>query len=476
MITRLLFVFLCGLTGLAAAAQEKWDLQKCVAYALSNNISVKQQDVQARLTELNYTQSKLSQYPSANLNGNVAYSSGRNQNPVTFDLITTGYLSSGFTLQSGAELFNWYSKRNSIAANELETKAAFASVDKLKNDVALNVAGAYLQVLLSKAQANVSEVQVAQTTAQLENTRKLVTAGSLPELNAAQLEAQLANDSANLVTAQGNIAQAYLLLKAYLNLDAGAPFEVETPDISRIPLEDLASLQPEAVYALALQNMPLQKVNDLRIQAAEKYVASARGAMYPTISVFGSLGTSFNNKAQRANGSTSFFAPVGSVTVGGTKYDVLPLQPFNNYTYENIPYFGQVNQNFRQSIGLSIGVPIANGGSLRTAYERSKLNLQGLGLQKQLDNQTLKNDIYKAYTDAVTSLQKFNAASKTVAANQKAFDFANKRYGIGLLNTIDLITTQSNLYSARIQGLLAQYDYVFKMKVLEFYKGQGLKL
>ncbi len=472
----MLFVFLFGTLSLSSFAQEKWDLQRCVAYALANNISVKQQDIQARLAELNYTQSKLSKYPTANLNGNVAYSSGRNQNPVTFDLITTGYLSSGFSLQSGVELFNWYNKKNSIAANELETKAAFASVDKLKNDIALNVAAAYLQVLLSKEQANVSGVQVAQTIAQLDNTKKLVTAGTLPELNAAQLEAQLANDSANLVTAQGNIAQNMLLLKAYLNLDAATPFDVATPDIKSIPLDDIASLQPEMVYALALQNMPLQKVNELRLQAGEKYVAAARGAMYPSISAFGNLGSSFNNKAKRANGSSSFFAPVGSVTVGGTKYEVLPLQPFNNYTYEKIPYFGQVNQNFRQSIGISIGVPIANGGSLRTAYQRSKLNLQSLELQKQQDDQTLKQDIYKAYTDATTSLQKYNAATKTVAANQKAFDYANKRYGIGLLNTIDLITTQSNLYSARIQGLLAQYEFVFKMKVLEFYKGEGIKL
>ena len=127
-------------------------------------------------------------------------------------------------------------------------------------------------------------------------------------------------------------------------------------------------------------------------------------------------------------------------------------------------------------MGFSVNVPIANGGVLRTAYERSKLNLRGLEMQQQLDNQSLKQDIYKAYTDVTTSLQKFAAATKTVEANEKAFDFATKRYNAGLLNTIDLITTQNNLYAARQQRLLAQYDYVFKMKVLEFYKGQGLRL
>jgi outer membrane protein len=457
-------------------AQDKWDLRRAVEYALINNISVKQEDVQARLTALQLKQSKLSQYPSANLSGNVGYSSGRNQNPVTFDLITQGYLFSNYSLQTGIDIFNWYSKKNSIAANEFETKAAFANIEKLRNDIALNVAGAYLQTLLAVEQINVSEIQVEQTKAQLQNTRKLVNAGSVPELNALQLEAQLAADSANLVTAQGNVAQSLLLLKAYLSFDAATPFEIQTPDIETIPLDDIASLQPEVVYALAIKNLPQQRVNDLKIQAAQKFIASAKGAMYPTFSLFGSLGSSYNNKANEISATTPIIAPLGKVIVGGTQYDVFPLQPFNNYSYSSIPYFGQINQNFRQSIGLGVSVPIANGGNLRTAYERSKLNLKSLELQSQSDNLVLKQDIYKAYTDAMTSLAKFNAATKTVEANQRAFEFAQKRYDVGLLNTIDLITTQNNLFNARLQRLLAQFDYVFKMKVLEFYKGQGLKL
>lgn len=457
-------------------AQEKWDLRKCVEYALANNISVKQQDVQARIVALNYQQGKLSQYPTLNLNGNVAYSAGRNQNPVTFDLITQSYLSSGFTLQSGVEIFNWFSKKNNIAGNLLETEAAFAGVEKLRNDIALNVAGVYLQALLARQQASVSEIQIQQTRAQLENTRKLVNAGSLPELNAVQLEAQLANDSANLVTAQGSVAQSLLLLKALLNLDAATSFDIETPNVETIPLDDMASLQPDVVYELAIKNLPQQKVNDLRIQAAEKFVASAKGAMYPTFSAFGSLSTRYNNKAQEIIGVTNITPPIGNVTVNGTSYNVFPLQPLKQYNYGDLSYFKQMNQNFGQSIGIGLSVPIANGGSLRTSYQRSKLNLKSLELQKQIDNQTLKNDIYKAYNDVITSTQKFNAASKTVDAAQKAFDFATKRYNVGLLSTLDLITTQNNLYSARLQRLLAQYDYVFKMKVLEFYKGQGLKL
>ncbi|HEU0065212.1 MAG TPA: TolC family protein, partial [Flavisolibacter sp.] len=335
---------------------------------------------------------------------------------------------------------------------------------------------AYLQALLARQQVSVSQVQISQTSAQLENTRKLVAAGNVPELNAIQLEAQLANDSSNLITAEGNVTQAILLLKAYLNLDAGMPFDITAPNVESIPLDDLASLQPEAVYMLALQNLPQQRANELHLKAASKFVASARGSMYPTFSIFGVLGTNYFNKSTQNISSFTINPAIGKVNLNNTDYLVYPVQPITQYNTEFIPYFNQLNQNLRQQFGISVSVPIANGGVLRTNYERSKLSLRNYELQKDLDNQTLKQNIYKAYNDVLTSVAKFNAASKTVLANQKAFDFATKRYTVGLLNTIDLITTQNNVFSAKLQQLLAQFDYVFKMKVLEFYKGQGIKL
>ena len=198
--------------------------------------------------------------------------------------------------------------------------------------------------------------------------------------------------------------------------------------------------------------------------------------MYPSLSLFGSLGSSYNNKAKEIKGKTQLNAPVGTVTVGGTPYQVFPLTPFDVYTYGNMGYFNQLNQNFRQSVGLSISVPIANGGTLRTAWLRSKLNVKQVELTKEQNSFTLKQDIYKAYNDAVAAVQKFNANKKTVTTSQKAYDFATKRYELGLLSTYDLITTQTNLATAKSQLLYSQYDYVFKMKLLEFYKGQGLKL
>ena len=457
--------------------QERWDLKRAVDYALTNNISVKQQDIQARLQRLIYDQSKLSQYPNLNFGNSVGISTGRSIDRTTNQFTTQSIFYSGFSLQSSVDVFNFGSKKYNIAANKYAAEADLASVEKIKNDIALNVAGAYLQALLSKQQVGISSLQIGQTRAQLENTRKLVNAGSVPELNAAQIEAQLALDSSNYVTALGSETMGLLNLKALLNLDAGVAFEIETPPVSMIPVEPLGELQPEAVYRLALMNLPQQRVNELRLRSAEKSVDAARASMYPSISLSGSLQTNYSNAKNTTEflgSSMNGFNPIGIVK--GTSDTVLApiLQP--RYRFYAAPFGTQFLDNFNNGIGVNISVPIFNGGAAKTSWKRAQLNVQSFQLQQQQDNFTLKQDIYKAYTDAVTSMQKFAAYSKTVAANEKAFEFATKRYNVGLLNTIDLITTQNNLFNARLQQLLAQFDYVFKMKVLEFYKGQGLKL
>ena len=467
---------LCCFIYQAVSAQQKWDLKSVVEYAMANNISVKLSDVQAKVAALSLKQSKLSQFPNANFSSNAGYSSGSNQDPTTFSRITETYFSAGLQLQSSADIFNFFSKRNTIAGNEWELKAARTNVDKLKNDIALTAANAYLQVLLAKEQEKITLVQLKQTEAQLANTRKLVDAGALPELNASQLEAQLALDSGNYITAKGNVTLNLLTLKSFMNIDAAAPFEVDTAPVELIPIEPIADLLPENVYKLAIANQPLQRYNDFRLKAAAKFRSAAKGAMLPTLSAYGSVGSNYNNKAQEVISSTPYNAPIGNVTVGGTSYSVFPLQPFNDYTYGKTNFSNQMADNFRQSVGLSLSVPIFNSYNLKTQYLRSKLNISTLTLQKEQDDQKLKQDIYQAYTAAIIALEKFNASKKSVETNEKTFLFAGKRFDVGLLNTFDLITTQNNLLRSKLEYSINHFDYVFKMKVLEFYKGQGLKL
>jgi outer membrane protein len=274
-----------------------------------------------------------------------------------------------------------------------------------------------------------------------------------------------------------------LSLKALLSIDAGSPFEVETPPISSIPLETIADLQPEFVYQEALKNQPQQQGNDFRLKAALKNAAAAKAAMYPSLSAFGSIGTNFlsfekkaiYNKVVTGYQSTGLIVDAGSGVIYDVQSPVLNNGAIIGYIKPG-SFSSQFKDNLRKSLGLSLSIPIFNGSTAKINYERSRLNINSVKLQQEQDNLKLKQDIYQAYNAAITSFQKFNASNKSVAANEKALEFANKRFAIGALSTFDLISTQNNLLRARLESSINQFDYVFKMKVLEFYKGAGLKL
>jgi len=441
----LFFLSVLFIESIYAQPTQKWTLRQCVDYAIKNNISVKQADVQARIAALQAKQTSMYQLPSLSFNTSIGPSFGR-----SLDISTNGYtnlasLSQSYGLQGGIEIYNWGKLKNNVQASSFNLKAALSDIEKTANDVALNVATYYLQILATHQQIDIVKVQIQQTKNNLDVTRKKVEAGALPELNALEFESQLAVDSNNLVSAETSYNQSLLAMKGLLNLDAAKQFDVEIPDVKKIPLENLADLQPEAVYHLALDNQPSIKSNKFRIQANEKNVLVNKAGLYPSVTGNYSLSTGY-------------------------------IDYLTNTGFSKTAYFTQLNNNFRQNIGIGISVPIFNNGINRTNYEQSKISLQNSKITEEQIEQKLKLDIYTAYSNSLNALQKFNASIKQVEVAQKAFDFANKRYEVGLLNTLDLITNQNNLLRAKTQNLADQYDYVFKMKLLEFYKGQGLKL
>ena len=343
-----------------------------------------------------------------------------------------------------------------------------------------------MQILASKEQINISQIQISQSLAQLEITKKRVDAGVLPELSLAEIESQLASDSSNYYTALANDQQNLLNMRGVLNLDPSVPFNIVTPPVDKIPIESFAELQPESVFQMGLSNQPLQKSNALRILAAQKNILVSKALAYPTLSLGGNLSTNFSNSFKYINGgSFAGYNPVTGaesiVAIGGTNYFV--QSPNFKYTQATRD-FGQLwngwgkqlDNNFGQNIGISLSIPIYSNHQARISLQQSKLSLQNAELQRLSADQKLKQDIYAAYTNAITALQKFNAGKKSVESAQKAYDFAVKRYDIGLLSSLDLITNQNNLLKAKLQQLTNQYDYVFKMKLLEFYKGKGIKL
>ena len=458
-------------------------MRGCVDYAMKNNISVKQADVQARIAALQLKQAQLAVYPNANLSSGLGSQFGRSIDRITNTYSNTQALYNNFQFQSGIQVYNYGRLKNNISAAEFSAKAALADVEKAANDASLSVCTYYLQVLAAKEQVTISQLQIGQTQTQLSITQKKVDAGALPELNLAEIEAQLASDSSTYISAEINFQQSVLSLKGVLNLDAAAPFDVVIPDAHAIPILPLADLQPEPIYQLALGTQPLQKADSFRIKAAEKNIAISKAQLYPTLSFGVNLTSNFYNSFNKVDSYTfSGYSPNGDkVTVGGTQYDVnSPVvaikQSKNSFGQLWSGYGNQLNNNFGQTLGFSLSVPIFNNGQYRIAYEQSKLSYKSQLLNKEGADLTLKQNIYTSYSNAVSALQKLNAGKKSVESNQKAFDFATKRYDLGLLSTIDLLTNQNNLLRAKLQQVSNEYDYIFKMKLLEFYKGQGLKL
>jgi outer membrane protein len=473
---KLLFTILLanGLFFAKAQAPKKWTIKECVDYAMKNNISVKQADIQARIAALQYKQAKMYQLPTASFATGVYPQFGRTIDRTTNSFSNTEIINQNFGIQGNIEIFSFHKIKHNIAASEFSAKAALADIEKAANDVGLSVATYFMQVIATHQQIEMANVQINQTILNLDLTNKRVAAGALPELNALQFESQLATDSSGYIAAKTSYDQAVLALKGVLNLDVTEPFDVIIPNVETIPLESLYDLQPEYVYQAAYNNQPSIKANKFRIESIKKAVLSSKASMYPTISGNYSLFSNYTNKALEIVDVVDRFSTAGYTTISGTNYPVFIYNP--DYKTKKTSYFNQLNNNFGQSLGLTLSVPIFNYGTARNTFEQNKLNQKNAEITETQIEQKLKLDIYTAYTNAVNALQKFNASKKQVEFSQKTYDLAYKRFEIGLLSSFDLINTQNTLLRSKTQLLSDQFDYTFKMKLLEFYKGQGLKL
>ncbi len=470
---KLLFIALFVFS--ASSAQDSvWTLQRCLEYARTHNIQIKQQILQKQQAAVNLNQSRLSQLP--NVNGSVNYGKnfGRSIDPTTNQFVGNQLSSAGVDVSAGVTLFNFFQIRNSIRAGKYQYQANDALLEKLVNDISLNVANAYLQILLAEEQVKVSRQQVALTSNQLENTTKQVEAGTLPESNEADMQAQLARDSATLITNINQVKSTILQIKVLLNLDFNTPFIPQKPDLEHIPLLNIASLSPESIYQHAIRQQPLVIADSLNILASESLLKATRARLYPSLSIGGSLGTNYSSSYQRPAGEYTIQvppSPIGSVTVGGSDYVVKSLpQEVTQPKYEDPKFNTQLGDNLRENIGLNLSIPLFSGWQTRAQVRSAKIDLQNQKLVRENDLLTLKQNVYTAYIDARAALENYNAAQRTLESTQKAFFYAQKRYEVGIINSLEYLTSQNDLFNAQTDLISKHYDYIFKMKVLEFYK------
>ncbi len=471
---------LCFLLVFAAftvhAQDSVWTLQRSIQYALSNNIDISQNALNARLAELQFQQSRLSQLPNASVSGNYGYNYGRSIDPTTNQFVNSNYSFSGFSGNLDVLVFGWFQKRNTIAQNKLSLQAADADLSQLKDDVSLNVATGFLRALLAKEQIGVAKNQLDLSLQQQSQTRAYVDAGSKPDLDLEQMNAQVAADSSGYITALADYQASILDLKALLNLDMQTPFEVVMPEQNQLTYETVMTWNAEQIYTQAKEHFGVIKSNELKILAAEKGVRVAKGMLYPQLSLGAQLGTNYASSYKEVSGfNITGAAPTGNfVLLDGVNYDV--FQPTIDYTQKTIPFFKQFDNNFRQSVALSINIPLLNGWSARTAVKQARIDMESKKLAQYQSEIKLQQDVYKAYNDATSAVQKYYAAKRAAEASEKAYNYAQKRYELGLVNSVELLTTQNTAFKAATDETSAKYDMIFKLKVIDYYLGKTLKL
>lgn len=470
------FSFLCHNASAQAGNIEDnvWSLQRCVQYAIQHNISIKQDSLTARLARYTLQQSRLSQLPVLSAGGSYGQSFGRSVNPTTNQFEDANYNFVGATGNGNLLLFGWMQVRNTIARNRYMLEASLADLDQLKDDISVNVANGFLAALLDKEQIDASANQVKLSKAQLDQTRAFAEAGRLPELNVAQLESQLATDSASLINSIANYNSAILDLKTLLNLDFDVPFTIHVPDVE--PSEEVAvsAMLPEDIYKKARLHFGSIKGSELRVTSAEKGLAAARGSLYPQFSLGYQVGTNWASNFYSYQQTNQL---LGLEPIGVTQHSLDTVySPVYRTATSSIPFGTQLNNNLRQTVSLGVNIPIFNSWQGQYAVRQAKINLAQQQLNEYNAELTLKQNVYKAHNNALNSIQKYYAAKRAYEASARALDFATKRYNLGLTSTVDLLVTQNQAFAAQSNMISAKYDLIFKLKVVDYYLGKELKL
>ncbi|SDG58728.1 TolC family protein [Winogradskyella thalassocola] len=418
---------------LVQGQNKKWTLKECVEYALENNISVKQSELDLKVTDIEKLTAIGRFLPTVNIGASVSNNTGLSFDPTTGNSSTTTFLSASGNINLGYNLFDGLQNIRQVQRAEISKLAADYRLSKMKDDISLFVANGYINVILNKANLEVLKSQNAVTQEQIERTNQLVEAGSLPRGDLLEIQASDASEKQNIVNAENliqisliNLAQL-LLIKDYENFD----IEDEGYDVVD---EGVASKSVSEIIENAKANRSEIKIAEQNVALAEKDIQIAKGSYWPSLRAF--LGYD-------------------------TRYTDANATPFNEQIYINdgIGY------------GLSLSVPIFNGFSVKGNVQRTQINLERTRYQLEQEELNLESTVYQAYVDAKGALKSFEAANKALESQQLAYDYAKERYDVGLTNAFDFSQSKLRFDNANIELNRAKYDYIFKLKVLELYFG-----
>jgi outer membrane protein len=461
------------ITNVSAIAQTPvYNLQQCIDLAVNNNVSLKISRLSVEMQQGVLHQTKASMLPTLSGNASHGYNWGQTIDLYTNQFASERVQSNNFYLQSGVTVFNGFRLLNMAAQQQKTLMARKYDTDKALNDIMVNVATAYLQVLYSLEQTNISEGQLAITQMQLARTAQLVEGGMLARGDLLAIEAQLAAEEVNLIRARNAQDMAYLTLAQMMNVPPGSVFAIETPDLEKIEISQTLLLDPMQILSFALDNQPQVKSAELMVESAESGVKAAKGAALPGIFLSASLGTGYSGARKSYEYSYAGYKPNGMITSG---FDTV-FAPEFDITESLIPFRKQVNDNFNQSVSVYLTIPIFNGLQNATAIKNAQISLASSKYTLELEKQQLYQEIQQAHADASAALKNYQATRKSMSALKESFLYATERFNVGMINSLEYNDAKNRLIAAEAQMLSARYEVVFKTRLLEFYMGKEIHL
>ncbi|WP_257667790.1 TolC family protein [Parapedobacter tibetensis] len=427
----------------SSVAQKLVPINVAIYHALDNNLQVKQAKFQAALSEQDLKQSKMDRYPTLNAGLNGGLNWGLSFDQTAGRLITQSVNSAGGRLSSNVDLFTGFQRINQISANKFQLSADQSNVERVKNDLVLSVVTTYLEALTNQDLWGASRQQLALSNEQLESVTANYEVGNNTLADLSQAKSQVATDELNVTSAQNAFDLSILNLKQLMEMDPAVDIVLEKPVLPNINLIESSYLATQ-IYQTAVTNFPDIKQASFTSATAKTNIDIAKGGFYPTLSASGAYGTNYSSQSR------------------------------NILTGEFLPFGEQLDQNMNQSLGLTLNIPIFNNLRTRINVAKAKISYENALASEQLAKNNLNKIVNQAVLDMRSAEKRHQSTESAFTSAKDAFEVIQQRFDVGLANSIELSTAQTNMNKAEFDHITAKYDLLFRSKVIDFYLGNEI--
>jgi outer membrane protein len=445
-------------------------LKDCIEAGYNNNFDVLQKQLQAESDKANWKQSKLNIFPDLNASAGHSFNQGRSIDPYTNSPVTQSFNSSNYGVNSNVILFNGLAIQNNIRRNELTYEASSMDIQAQKDNLAMNIVKAYMKILSSIDRVEQVKKATMLSAKQVERLNIMNKEGAIKPIDFTNLKGQYAGDQLAVINAENTLETDKVDLCRLMNIPYNKDLTLEKidPELFTAKYEN----GPEAIYQAAVKQLAMIKAVDLRQQSAAKGVKVAKGQLFPTLSFGAGVSTSYSSVAKQSQYVNTVYAPTSdSAIISNVKYPVYRYR--DNFTAPSkISYMDQLNNNVYTSFGFSLSVPIFNALQQRNRVKQAKINYKSAELTAKTIRTALSRDIDQAYINMVSASETYKAALEQVSAFKESFHSAEIFFQQGVGTSIDYLIVKNNLDQANTNLILAKYDLILRVKILDYYQGK----